>query len=284
MNNLIDSYIEWNKKRLKSERSRIEYIRELNFFEAWLSDNSLSLVNITTLTIDDYLRLVRVGIAATNRKLSVLRSFYKYLTTKSIIDKNPTSGLESYKLGRITIVPLSTIDDVISACGNRILWRTIVKTFYYTGIRLSELVGINEIDINFGKLTITVLGKGNSIRIVDFSSILNIQLLAYSDWRKSVLQQGESAWFVTSRGKRLSRSMVEYIFRQLTKKVGELPKGIKSIHPHLLRHTFATHALERGMNLEDIKQQLGHTDIKTTGIYVHGTTHRREDYDAAFQR
>lgn len=277
---LIGDYLEWNKKRL-SPRSQVEYARDLRDLGLWLKGDFLS---VTRLDLDTYLRKVPVGKRLTNRKLSVFRSFYSYLVDTNLILKNPTEKITRFKIDKMLPKSLSLLEltsifnyDLFSRSPFRtILSKTILRTFYYTGIRLSELVGINQGDIDLEFKRIKVLGKGQKERFVRFSSALVDWFSYYAPYRDKQIREGEQAWFISANGKRATISQVEYIFIKLKKKT-----GIR-IHPHLLRHTFATHALDRGMNLAQVQHLLGHEDISTTGIYVHITESLEESYDRAF--
>lgn len=282
MNELITEYLEMRQKEL-SPRSLVEYGRDLRDLDFWLTERNLGIVNANRLILREYIAKVPVGRRLAKRKLSAIRTFYSYLKDKGLISDNPAFTLK-VSVGKRIPKPLKQyeLDTVLDACNytfktiDPILPKTIVKTFYYTGIRLDELTKMSIYDIDFDSKRITVIGKGDKERPVLFSSSLSTQFKDYSIWRDTKKKKGEWAWFIYNRGLRITRSQVGYIFTRLSKKTGI------HVHPHLLRHTFASHALDKGMNLVQIQELLGHEDISTTGMYVHIIGELGESYDKAF--
>ena len=276
--NYLEEYIERNRKNL-APRSLVEYFRDINQFRTWLEGQGFSLLDVTLSIVRKYLDMVPVGRRHTNRKLSALRSFYSFLEEEEII-QNPTTKLKRYRIEKSVAKSLTqeNLNIILSCClvlSSNPLAKTIIQTFYYTGIRLNELIGINAGDINFERREIKVKGKGSNERLVKFSPTLLEQFMVYGNWREGLFNR-EPAWFISNRRKRVTQGQVEYIFTKIKKET-----GIK-VYPHLLRHTFATHALQRGMTLQQIRSLLGHEDISTTGIYIHPTEELGEDYDRAF--
>lgn len=280
MNELISQFLEWNRKSL-APSSQIEYSRDLRQLEIWLSRKDTAIQDASNVNIQEYLRTGRFGRRLANRKLSVFRSFYSYLVDIGVIETNPAIKLRRFRVEELFPYTLSIFD--LSVILNvrifrdefrQLLTNIILRTFYYTGIRLSELIGINIGDIDYELRRIRVIGKGSKERMVKFPNSLVSWFHSYFVIREQVA--GETAWFVNPRGKRITQSQVEYIFTKLKKET-----GIR-VRPHSLRHTFATHALDQGMNLAQVKELLGHKSIATTGIYVHITESLEESYDRAF--
>lgn len=287
MNSLIVDYINGSRKTLR-ERSRIEYARDLNQLDEWLSEHSLSLTTVTTLVLQGYLRNIPVSKRHTDRKLSVFKSFFSNLQEVGIISSNPTDRIKRFsKKSDYQYKEALNKDDLellLDICGDifeknlyyNILSETIVKTFYYTGIRHSELISIDKGDVKDNR-KISILGKGGKRRDIAFSIDLLQQFETYSYWRDKELEgKNEPAWFISPRKERITTGQVDYIFTKIKKRTN------RNIHPHRLRHTFATQALDRGMNLEQVRDLLGHSDISTTGIYVHITEDLMQSYDRAF--
>lgn len=281
MDDLIDAFIEWNKSELVP-RSQVEYARDITMFESWLRK---PLVDATRLDIERYKRTINVSNRTKNRKLSVLRSFYAYLVDNEIISVSPTDRVKGVGIPRRTrlkILNQSNIDLLFnyqifpSGSHNMVLSQTIFRTFYYTGLRLSELIGINVGDIDIETRRIPVIGKGGEPRTVKFPSSLIEWLDMYSESRKNVIKEGESAYFVSSKGRRLNINGVWYFFTKLKRKTGI------SINPHSLRHTFASHALSRGMDLAQVQELLGHAKASTTSIYISVARSTEESYDKVF--
>jgi len=208
------------------------------------------------------------------RVISGLRSFFNYLIFEGYRADNPTDLLESPKIGRKLpdTLSLNEIDELVGAIdrskaeGERN--RAILETLYGCGLRVSELISLRLSDLYFDEGFIRVTGKGNKQRFVPVSPITQKAIEIY---RKEIrphqkIQKGyEDILFLNRRGKGLTRAMIFTIIRQLAEKIGMN----KTISPHTLRHSFATHLLENGADLRAIQQMLGHESITTTEIYVH---------------
>ena len=208
------------------------------------------------------------------RVISGLRSFFNYLIFEGYREDNPTDLLESPKIGRKLpdTLSLDEIDQLVGAIdrskpeGERN--RAMLETLYGCGLRVSELIGLRLSDLYFDEGFIRVTGKGNKQRFVPVSPLTQKAIDLY---RKEVrphqkIQKGfEDVLYLNRRGKGLTRAMVFTIIRQLAEKIGMN----KTISPHTLRHSFATHLLENGADLRAIQQMLGHESITTTEVYVH---------------
>ena len=208
------------------------------------------------------------------RVISGLRSFFNYLIFEGYREDNPTDLLESPKIGRKLpdTLSLEEIDQLVGAIdrskpeGERN--RAMLETLYGCGLRVSELIGLRLSDLFFDEGFIRVTGKGNKQRFVPVSPLTQKAIDLY---RKEVrphqkIEKGfEDVLYLNRRGKGLTRAMVFTIVRQLAEKIGLN----KTISPHTLRHSFATHLLENGADLRAIQQMLGHESITTTEVYVH---------------
>ena len=212
--------------------------------------------------------------ASQARIVSGLKMFFKYLKMEGYIDKNPTLLLETPRLGRHlpTVLTVSEIDAMIDAIdmskaeGQRN--RAIIETLYGCGLRVSELVDLRISNIYANEGYVIVIGKGDKQRLVPISQVALDEIDKYMrDSRASVpVKRGcEDILFLNRRGNKLSRVMIFYIIRDLCEAAGIK----KTVSPHTLRHSFATHLLEGGANLRAIQQMLGHESITTTEIYVH---------------
>lgn len=267
-----------------SENTRQGYIDDVNKLLNYLSDNNLRLDQVTI----DHLRwmvgdLHDMGIAPTSqaRILSGIRNFFRYLKLEQIIPENPALLLESPRTGRHLpqVLTLDEIDAMIAAIdmskpdGQRN--RAIVETLYSCGLRVSELVNLNLNSIYVDEEYIQVTGKGDKTRIVPIAQSALTEIRDYLPHRAlTPIKPGEEGIvFLNNRGHRLTRVMVFYIIKRLASLAGIK----KSISPHTLRHSFATHLLEGGANLRSIQQMLGHESIATTEIYLHlDRTHLRD--------
>lgn len=209
------------------------------------------------------------------KQLSAVRSLYKYLLRTERVDHDPVRLVANPKVHKPlpTFLRRSEVERLFDLTfpptyeGRRD--HAILLTFYHTGIRLSELVGLNVADIDLGAGELKVTGKRNKQRIVPFGPELRACLAAYVEERQSFLGTAnpERALFLSSRAVRISPAVVQRIVRDnLT-----LVTNQKKRSPHVLRHTFATEMLSGGANLEAIKELLGHESITTTEVYTHTT-------------
>ncbi|MFX1317854.1 MAG: site-specific tyrosine recombinase/integron integrase [Promethearchaeota archaeon] len=216
--------------------------------------------------------------ASLRRKLACLRSFFRFLVKRQLLPADPTAGLMTPKLGQHlprTIPP----EDV-----NRLLWaarnvekepiraHTIFQILYSTGVRVSELCDINIEDIDFAEGNIRVRGKGDKERIVFLTVPAMNAIVEYLQFRPAT-----GPLFLNRRGQRLSPLTVQRTVRVVAQHAGVTIK----VTPHALRHSFATHMLERGADVRVLQELLGHSNISTTQIYTHvSLAHER----AVFQR
>lgn len=206
------------------------------------------------------------------RLISGIRAFYRFLLIDGEIKENPSSLLESPRLGLklpevLTIEEIDLIVDVIDLSkpdGHRN--KAIIETLYGCGLRVSELVNLRLTDIHYGEGFVSVTGKGNKQRLVPVSSkaLKEIDLYRIDRNRLPVIHD-ENIVFLNRRGRRLTRAMIFTITRNLAGKAGIL----KKISPHTFRHSFATHMIEAGADLRAVQEMLGHESIMTTEIYTH---------------
>ncbi|MDE6309642.1 MAG: site-specific tyrosine recombinase XerD [Muribaculaceae bacterium] len=282
---LIDRYAAYMlMERGLSDNTRQGYIDDVNKLLNYLSDNNLRLDQVTI----EHLRwmvgdLHDMGIAPTSqaRILSGIRSFFRYLKLEQIIPENPALLLESPRTGRHLpqVLTIDEIDSMIAAIdmdkpeGQRN--RAIIETLYSCGLRVSELVNLTLNSIYADEEYIQVTGKGDKTRIVPIAQSALTEIRDYLPQRSHTkIKPGEEGIvFLNNRGHRLTRVMVFYIIKRLASAAGIR----KTISPHTLRHSFATHLLEGGANLRSIQQMLGHESIATTEIYLHlDRTHLRD--------
>ncbi|MCB8964567.1 MAG: tyrosine-type recombinase/integrase [Bacteroidales bacterium] len=223
-----------------------------------------------------------------NRKLSSLRLFFKYLMREGCITVNPTAKVVAPKVGKRLpeFVPESDMrklqsdllfDDSFEGQRNLL----IVSLFYMTGMRLSELIGLTVNSISLESESIRVLGKGSKERIIPIHPDLKPLIARYGNLRKTVNTDGQQAFFLTAKGDPVYPKLV---YRVVTHCLS-LITPLKKQSPHVLRHTFATHLLNQGADLNAIKELLGHANLSATQIYTHSTFEKlKRSYNQAHPR
>ena len=269
---------------LKYERNRSEhtvkaYGRDLQAFETYFKglEGQLSWESIDSDVISDWMEsMMDKGNTATtvNRRLSSVRSLYRFALSRGLVASDPSrvvSGPKKQKplpqyLGEKEMDRL--LDNYMpTEKYKEVLARTIINMFYSTGIRLSELTGLNDEAVDFGSRIIKVTGKRNKQRLVPFGDELCAELQRYVELRDRKVARQDNAFFVTEKGIRMTADQVRReVKRQLT-----LVTSLKKRSPHVLRHTFATAMLNNTAGIETVKNLLGHESIATTEIYTHTT-------------
>lgn len=213
--------------------------------------------------------------SSVNRKLSSLRSFYRFLLIRGYVKVNPVSKVKGPKRKKTLpfflresemdkLLDGGMFDDDFQGCRDRM----ILELFYSTGVRLSELIGLDDVDVDFSASWIKVTGKRNKQRLIPFGDELREAMLIYIKVRNETLPMRPSnAFFVRKNGERMYPALVYNLVRKNLSKVTALKKR----SPHVLRHTFATSMLNHSAELESVKELLGHNSLATTEIYTHAT-------------
>ena len=277
---LTDSFLDYLQyERNYSEETIKSYREDLRQFEEFareeIGDSAPSEVK-AELVREWIVSLMDRGYTSTsiNRKLSSLRSFYKFLLRKGEVAVNPLQKITGPKNKKPLPAFLREsdmdrlLDEVdfgegFKGCRDQM----IIEMFYATGVRLSELIGLDNKDVDFSSSLIKVTGKRNKQRLIPFGEELKIAMTEYVDVRNEAVPVRTDAFFVRENGERLSRSIVENLVKRNLSKVVTLKKR----SPHVLRHTFATTMLNHDAELGAIKELLGHESLATTEVYTHTT-------------
>ncbi|MCC5877944.1 MAG: tyrosine recombinase XerC [Candidatus Sumerlaeia bacterium] len=267
---------------LKSERNMaprtIEaYLYDLGRLARWLGECKLGDPRVDAITnwqLKEFLAVLHeehdLKPASMSRVVSSIRVFFEFLHTDGYVETNPARGLRSPKKGRrlpIYLPPDEARRLVLSMDPehpDHLRDRTILVLLLMTGMRLSELTGLNRNDPSFEARTIKVLGKGRKERLVPMNRLAEAALRNWLAEGPSPTD-GSNALFVNRRGERISKRTVQYIVHKAVKRAGLDPR----ISPHKLRHTFATTLYAEETDLRDIQELLGHANIASTSIYTH---------------
>ena len=210
-----------------------------------------------------------------NRKLSTLRSYFKFLRRQRKMEKDPMSKVQAPKTSKR--LPVFVEEKAMDNLLNKVVFdeglggmrdKLVVTLFYETGIRLSELIGLKDADLNRYDNLLKVLGKRNKERLIPVSNSLKEAVLTYIERRDAEFGAGESvSLLVSDKGQKLNAGFVRRTVNRYLSQVTTIDK--KS--PHVLRHTFATHMLNNGASLNAVKEILGHANLAATQVYTHNT-------------
>lgn len=266
------------------------YQRDLATFVAYLKSSQLDTdaLHCKRTDIVSYLYHLQTSgraNATISRNLASLRSFYHFLSREALISIDPTANVETPKIEKRLPKVLSVQEverllggpDELTPSGARD--KAMLELLYATGIRVSELVSLKLGDLNLSTGFLRCLGKGSKERIIPIGTIAQQTLLHYlRAGRQRFVRQPESeALFLNHHGEQMSRQGFWKILKKYSRSAGILV----DITPHTLRHSFATHLLERGADLRAVQEMLGHADISTTQIYTHVSRSRLKDVYAA---
>jgi len=301
MNDQIRDYQTYlTSERNVSEHTRMAYIKDVEEYAEFLQKNNFidnidGILNVAAETVRAYLGYLfrrKVKKVTVNRKISSLRSFYKFLIRSGKTKNNPAGMIQSSKTEKYMPNFLS-VDEMFellhaqnetSTAGLRN--RAILELFYSSGLRLGELAGLNVMDLDFDQALVKVRGKGRKERIVPVGAPARKVLQEYLAKTKEVRKKTSedifnSPLFLNLRGARITARSIARIVDEATKK----SKIGRKISPHALRHTFATHLLNAGADLRSIQELLGHESLSTTQKYTAVNINRMmEIYDKAHPR
>jgi integrase/recombinase XerC len=298
MNRAEKEYLDYLQyQRLYSPLTIKAYTRDLDSFFAYLSGEGVDFATVSPQVIRNYLS-VELAKGTSKRSLqryvSGLRGFYKYCKNRHYLAKNPFSIIHAPKrpVRYPKVLSDEQMDALLSANARRgdeleLRDQAILELLYASGMRASELVNLTAREVDYDARMIRVFGKEKKERLVPFGETARDAMQAYyKNLRPQLLlrhQGGDlvSAFFLTAHGNKMSDRDLEYVLNQVQKKTG-LYYGL---HPHMLRHSFATDLLEGGADLRLIQELLGHASLNTTQIYTHVSSKAmKKQYDEHFPR
>ena len=295
MNNNLQSFRDYLQLEKKYSPHTVNaYLNDINFFESF-NKNQFDQENIDQVNYNQIrswiVSLVDDGISnvSINRKMQSLKAYYKFLLKTKQIEVSPLLKHKALKTLKTIQIPFSE-KEVVEVLGQmqnpvgfeEIRDKLIVDLFYTTGIRRTELIHLKTANVSVSNRLIKVLGKRNKERIVPLLPIVSEQLILYFDERTRLEKvTDEDFFFLTKKGLKLNDSFVYRLINTYFSTVSEKVK--KS--PHILRHTFATHLLNNGADLNSVKELLGHSSLASTQVYTHNSlSELKKVYEAAHPR
>lgn len=276
----VDAFVDalWLEHGL-ARNSLAAYRRDLTQYAQWLAGQGRSLDATREADLHAYFaaRHPASKASSANRRLTVLRRYFRWALREGAIGADPSLRLQSARqalrlpktLTEAQVEALLAAPDVQTPLGMRD--RAMLELLYASGLRVSELVGIKTFQVGLNEAVLRVTGKGNKERLVPFGEVARDWLERYLHEARPELLAGRQTddLFVTSRGPRAGQAMSREMFWSLVKKYGAAADIRVALSPHTLRHAFATHLLNHGADLRAVQMLLGHADISTTTIYTH---------------
>jgi integrase/recombinase XerC len=282
-------YIQFEKRY--SPKTLISYKTDLRQFDAFLKkdfeskteDANYGMIRGWIVSLSEQ----KLDASSINRKIACLRSYYKFLRKREVISKDPLLKVKVLKVKK-KLPHFINESDIIKNLDTpverkndtrdeheKLRDQLVVEILYGTGMRLSELIGLRDRDINFRDRTLKVLGKRNKERVIPFAAGIVSLLERYRDVRnREVERKDQEHFFVTKEGKKMYPVLVYRIVR-----TGLANMNVEKKSPHVLRHTYATHLLNKGAEINAVKDLLGHTSLAATQVYTHNTIEKlKESY------
>jgi integrase/recombinase XerC len=291
MNKRVEEFLDFLKtEKGASEHTTKNYGIDLREFVKFFEQRDLA--ELTYLDIRSFLAFLKTreySKSTISRKLACLRSFFKYLVRENVLSQNPAATIATPKKEKRlpSFMNPDEITKILEApaknCWEEKRDKAILEILYSSGLRVSELAGLNHDDLDFFGGLVRVRGKGKKERIVPVGQMAMNGLRAYLDTKppKEIPNAIKKPLFISRIASRLTDRSVRRMILKYAKRAG---LG-KEISPHTFRHSFATHMLDRGADLRSVQELLGHANLSTTQIYTHVTTQRLKDaYAAAHPR
>lgn len=284
---IVDSFLLYLKNELNySDYTIRSYQLDLTDFFTFGKNNSIDYLTINRDDVMKYLKYLdnsKLENTTISRRISCLRTFYNYLLDQKIIKSNIFRNVKNPKINKKlpSYLNYMEIEDLLNSLDTSTFEglrnRLILEIFYSTGCRVSELINIKLINIDFTNKTIRILGKGKKERLVYYGDYVQ----KYLDKYLKMNQNTKGEYLFENNGKPLKVYDIEKMVKDTTEHISLQTH----VTPHTLRHTFATHLLNNGADIRTVQELLGHANLSTTGIYTHVSTDRLKDvYFKAFKR
>ena len=281
MNVLIDSFLDYLRyERNYSEYTINAYFKDLQQFEDFVKEKKEGIFvpeEVDTDIVRNWIISLldnKISPVSVNRKLSSLKSFFKFLMKQGFVSVNPLRFVTGPKTKKPlpTFVKEKDMEELLDGDGfdedfEGVRDRLVLEMLYDTGVRRSELVGLQDTDIDYDAMLIRVTGKRSKQRLIPFAERLKNLMLAYTEVRNREVDAGCGWFFVRKNGEQLSTGILYTIVK---KRLSDIPTLAKC-SPHVLRHSFATSMLNNGAELNAVKELLGHSSLASTSIYTHTT-------------
>lgn len=286
----LDTFLAWlARERQLSSHTCAAYARDLAKLQQFCAQRNLGLADLDVHAVRQCLaQQHRAGLAGKSlrRWLSALRSFFAYGVRQRWLEADPAAGITAPKVEKK--LPATLDVDEVSQLMNfgqddKLSSRDLamLELTYSSGLRLAELAGLDLTDLDLADATITVTGKGNKTRVLPVGRMAIKALKQWLRERPDLAAAGETALFVSQRGSRISHRRIQQLFGEYSLR----QQLDKAVHPHMLRHSFASHMLESSSDLRAAQELLGHANISTTQIYTHlDFQHLAKVYDQAHPR
>ncbi|MCQ2771761.1 MAG: tyrosine recombinase [Bacilli bacterium] len=275
------------------------YKRDIDKFFVFIEGEGILFDNVDEKVIRNWLSIeLYTGVSkrSCQRRMSALRGFYTYLDENKYVQKNPFKYVSAPK-NPVRYPKALTIEEVEKLFEEnlkrsddmKVRDQAIIELLYASGLRASELVNLKVRDIDFRRRIVRIIGKGNKERLVPFTQTCGLAMDAYSKKLRPILLANKSknsirpsmSFFLNQKGENLTVRGLEYILKEIQGKTGMY----LGLHPHEFRHSFATHFLEKGMDLRTIQELLGHESLNTTQVYTHVSTKAmQKQYESSFPR
>lgn len=298
MIDILKEYLEYLEFQKRYSLNTIDsYKRDIEKFLVFMNDEGYTYKNVDEILIRNFLMKERrnnISARSNQRRIIALRKFYDYLLRYDYVDSNPFLAIRSPKVSKNPpqVLYQQEIEKLFSYNYSRTDFlakrdQAIMELLYASGLRVSELVSLTLQDIYSRQRILKITGKGNKQRMAPYSiraqEVLNDYILNCRNeiFRKNSIENPTNILFVNDKGNPLTTRGVEYIIAKIDEKAGTNFK----LHPHTLRHTFATHLLDNGADLRTIQELLGHASLNTTQVYTHVSSSKMlEEYQKNFPR